>query len=59
MSACRLRFINGFQRTVIAVKMENHDVRVMAIDGQPSEPFPARNGALVLAPGAAPTPSSM
>ncbi len=24
----------------------------MAIDGQPAEPFPARNGALVLAPGA-------
>jgi len=25
---------------------------VMALDGQPAEPFPARNGALVLAPGA-------
>jgi FtsP/CotA-like multicopper oxidase with cupredoxin domain len=48
----RLRFINGFQRHVIAVKFEDQDVRVMALDGQPSEPFPARNGALVLAPGA-------
>jgi FtsP/CotA-like multicopper oxidase with cupredoxin domain len=48
----RLRFINGSQRTVLAVKLENHDVRVMAIDGQPSEPFSARNGVLVLAPGA-------
>ncbi len=47
----RLRFINGCQRTTIAVKIENHDVRVMAIDGQPAEPFLARNGALVLAPG--------
>ena len=47
----RLRFINGCQRTVIAVKIEGHDVRVMAIDGQPAEPFLARNGALVLAPG--------
>ncbi|MDO9299682.1 multicopper oxidase family protein [Bradyrhizobium sp.] len=47
----RLRFINGTQRTVLAVKLENHDLRVMAIDGQPSEPFLARNGALVLAPG--------
>jgi FtsP/CotA-like multicopper oxidase with cupredoxin domain len=47
----RLRFINGFQRHVIAVKLEEQDVRVMALDGQPSEPFPARNGALVLAPG--------
>jgi FtsP/CotA-like multicopper oxidase with cupredoxin domain len=48
----RFRFINGCQRNVIAVKIENHDVRVMALDGQPAEPFPARNGALVLAPGA-------
>lgn len=47
----RLRFINGSQRTVLAIKLENHDVRVMALDGQPAEPFPARNGALVLAPG--------
>lgn len=47
----RLRFINGCQRNVIAVKIENHEVRVMAIDGQPAEPFPARNGALVLPPG--------
>jgi Multicopper oxidase len=48
----RLRFINGSQRTVLAIKLENHDVRVMAMDGQPAEPFPARNGALMLAPGA-------
>jgi FtsP/CotA-like multicopper oxidase with cupredoxin domain len=47
----RLRFINGSQRAVLAIKLENHDVRVMAIDGEPSEPFIARNGALVLAPG--------
>ncbi|MBA2398781.1 MAG: multicopper oxidase domain-containing protein [Bradyrhizobium sp.] len=47
----RIRFINGCQRSVIALKIENTDVRVMAIDGQPSEPFQARNGALVLAPG--------
>jgi FtsP/CotA-like multicopper oxidase with cupredoxin domain len=47
----RLRLINGFQRNVIAIKIENHDVQVMALDGQPSEPFLARNGAVVLAPG--------
>ena len=47
----RLRFINGGQRNVLAIKLENVDVRVMAIDGLPSEPFPARNGAVVLAPG--------
>jgi FtsP/CotA-like multicopper oxidase with cupredoxin domain len=47
----RFRFINGCQRTVVAIKIEGHEVRVMALDGQPAEPFPARSGALVLAPG--------
>ena len=47
----RLRFINGFQRNVIAIKIEKHDVRIMALDSQPSEPFLARDGTLVLAPG--------
>jgi len=47
----RLRFINGSRRTVIALKLESVDVTVMAIDSQPTEPFMARNGALVLAPG--------
>jgi FtsP/CotA-like multicopper oxidase with cupredoxin domain len=47
----RIRFINGCQRNGIALKIEDHDVRVMAIDSQPSEPFLARNGQLVLAPG--------
>jgi FtsP/CotA-like multicopper oxidase with cupredoxin domain len=47
----RLRFINACQRKMIAVKIDDHEVRVMALDGQPSEPFLARNGLLVLAPG--------
>ena len=47
----RIRFINGCQRAVIAVKMEGYEVRIMALDSQPAEPFPARNGAIVLAPG--------
>ena len=47
----RLRFINGLQRNVIAIKIEKYDVRVMALDGQPSEPFLARDGTLVLSPG--------
>ena len=47
----RLRLINGCQRAVIAVKLEGLEVRVMALDGQPAEPFLARNGALVIAPG--------
>ena len=47
----RLRLINGCHRTVIAVKIEGFDVRVMALDGAPAEPFLARNSAVVLAPG--------
>jgi FtsP/CotA-like multicopper oxidase with cupredoxin domain len=47
----RFRFINAGQRSVIAVKLEKLDVRVVAMDGQPAEPFSARNGAVVLAPG--------
>ena len=47
----RLRFINGSQRHVIAVKIDGLEARVMALDGQPAEPFFARNGAILLAPG--------
>jgi FtsP/CotA-like multicopper oxidase with cupredoxin domain len=47
----RLRFINGLQRQVIALKIEHTDVTVMALDGQPAEPFLARGGAFALAPG--------
>ena len=47
----RLRFLNGCQRSVIAAKIEGYDVRIMAIDSQPTEPFLARNGTVVLAPG--------
>jgi FtsP/CotA-like multicopper oxidase with cupredoxin domain len=47
----RFRFINGCQRNVVALKIEGQDVRVMAIDSQPAEPFLARGGTVVLAPG--------
>jgi len=47
----RLRLINGCQRHAVATRIEGIDVRVMAMDGQPAEPFFARNGAIVLAPG--------
>ncbi|HZR76455.1 multicopper oxidase family protein [Bradyrhizobium sp.] len=47
----RLRFINGLPRQVIALKIEHQDVTMMALDGQPAEPFLARNGAFALAPG--------
>jgi FtsP/CotA-like multicopper oxidase with cupredoxin domain len=47
----RFRFINGCQRAVIGAKIEGVELRVIALDGRPAEPFMARNGALVLAPG--------
>jgi FtsP/CotA-like multicopper oxidase with cupredoxin domain len=47
----RLRFVNGCHRAAIAFRIADHEVRVIAIDGQPAEPFPARDGRLILAPG--------
>jgi FtsP/CotA-like multicopper oxidase with cupredoxin domain len=47
----RLRIVNGCQRNAFALKFNDHDARVMAVDSQPSEPFLARNGQLVFAPG--------
>jgi FtsP/CotA-like multicopper oxidase with cupredoxin domain len=47
----RFRFINGCQRSVIGLKMEGQEVRVMALDGYPAEPFLARNGAFPVPPG--------
>jgi FtsP/CotA-like multicopper oxidase with cupredoxin domain len=46
----RARFINAVQRNVIAVKIEGYDLQIIALDGQPAEPFTARGG-LILAPG--------
>jgi len=47
----RFRFINGCQRSVIGLKLEGQEVRVMALDGYPAEPFLARNGAFAVPPG--------
>lgn len=47
----RFRFINACQRNVIALRIEDHNVWVMALDSQPAEPFLARGGALVIAAG--------
>jgi FtsP/CotA-like multicopper oxidase with cupredoxin domain len=47
----RLRFINGCHRTAIALRIDGHEARVIAIDGRPAEPFPARDGRLIFAPG--------
>jgi FtsP/CotA-like multicopper oxidase with cupredoxin domain len=48
----RIRLINGLQRNVIALKIGGYESWVMALDGQPAEPFLARGGGLILAPGA-------
>lgn len=47
----RMRFVNACQRNAIAIAIQNLAARIIAIDSQPAEPFLARNGRLVLAPG--------
>ncbi len=47
----RLRVVNATRANVVRLRVENHVVRVMAIDGQPAQPFQARDGRVVLGPG--------
>jgi FtsP/CotA-like multicopper oxidase with cupredoxin domain len=46
----RLRLINAADR-FMTLRIDRHPVSVMAIDGQPAEPFRAREGRITLAPG--------
>ena len=46
----RLRLVNAAGR-VMAVRIEAHRPRVMALDGQPCEPFAARDAEVFLGPG--------
>ena len=46
----RLRLINAADR-FMTLRIDRHPVTVMAIDGQPAEPFRAREGRITLAPG--------
>jgi FtsP/CotA-like multicopper oxidase with cupredoxin domain len=46
----RLRFVNA-SATVMNGRIGNHRVIVMAVDGEPAEPFTSRDGRIVLAPG--------
>lgn len=50
-SRLRLRFINGSQRSVIAIRIPDKEIRIVAIDSRPAEPYVAHNSQLVLAPG--------
>jgi FtsP/CotA-like multicopper oxidase with cupredoxin domain len=47
----RLRLVNAAPGRLVALRVEGHRPLVMAIDGQPAEPFPARESRVVLAPG--------
>jgi len=47
----RLRLVNATYARVLAVRIAGHAATVMAIDGEPAEPFAARNGRVALGPG--------
>jgi FtsP/CotA-like multicopper oxidase with cupredoxin domain len=47
----RLRLINATAARALVLRIERHAPRVMAIDGQPAEPFLARDSRIALAPG--------
>lgn len=47
----RLRLVNATAARALALRIERHAPRVMAIDGQPAEPFVARDSRVALAPG--------
>lgn len=47
----RLRLINAAYAQVLSLRIDRHQALVMAIDGEPAEPFPARHGRIVLGPG--------
>jgi FtsP/CotA-like multicopper oxidase with cupredoxin domain len=47
----RVRMINACSARGLSVKLEGHAAWVMAIDGQPAEPFLARDSRIALGPG--------
>jgi FtsP/CotA-like multicopper oxidase with cupredoxin domain len=47
----RLRLINAAQARVVVLRLDRHAAIVMAIDGQPSEPFRPRDNRVILGPG--------
>ena len=47
----RLRLINAANSRIFALRIARHDAWVMAIDGQPAQPFVAREGRVLLGPG--------
>src|SRR5262249_32517677 len=47
----RLRLLNASAARPLAVRLDQHRATVMAIDGQPADPFVARDSRVVLGPG--------
>jgi FtsP/CotA-like multicopper oxidase with cupredoxin domain len=47
----RLRLLNAARDRLLTVRIDRHAATVVAIDGQPAEPFPARDSRVVLPPG--------
>ncbi len=47
----RLRLLNAATARVITCRIDRHACAVMALDGEPGEPFIARDGRVVLGPG--------
>jgi len=47
----RLRFVNASVTQVMNARIEEHRVFVMALDGEPAEPFTSRDGGIALGPG--------
>lgn len=47
----RLRLVNVANARLMRIGIDGHPARVMAVDGQPAEPFVARDSSVVLAPG--------
>jgi FtsP/CotA-like multicopper oxidase with cupredoxin domain len=47
----RLRLLNTARDRLLTARIDRHAATVMAIDGQPAEPFSARDSRIVLPPG--------
>jgi len=47
----RLRLVNAANARIMSLRLDRHRATVMAIDGQPAEPFVARDGRVTLGPG--------
>ena len=47
----RLRFVNASAAQAMDARIADHRVLMMALDGEPAEPFATRDGGIVLGPG--------